>query len=338
MCWTGTGRYRPNRQLCDSPVVGLDLDVQISALSPAERLEAMRAYMLGWRLPMDLRPHRPLSLSARSTVSEFGRSCLLSTQGSGATVVRGERLARDATRPQLVLSVLGAGTSVLDQHERAAHLRPGDLVAYSSTAPYRMTFLTGTTRHSLMIPFDDVGLPARLVERLAARPLGPGDPLARLVSSYLLQLAATAPAMSGAARAAVEEPAIGLVRALLTTAAGDDLATEALGASLDVRVREYLRQNFADRDLSAARIAAAHGISERHLSTVLARAGISLRSWLRERRLRAAAEQLSRPAGRHLTIAALAHRWGFADHAHFTREFRKQFGMTPTQWRADHPG
>ena len=113
----------------------------------------------------------------------------------------------------------------------------------------------------------------------------------------------------------------------------DYSAPDALGSSLETRLLEYLRQNFTDREMSAEKIAAVHGISQRHLHTVLARAGITLRPWLREQRLTAAAEALARPAHRSSTIAAVAHRWGFADQAHFTREFRKHFGMTPTQWR-----
>ncbi len=314
------------------------MDVQVTALSPADRLAAMRAYMLGWRLPMDLRPHRPLDVSAKSQSSDLGSSCLLSTTGSGATVVRGDTLARDDTTPQLVLSVLGSGSSVVTQHERTAHLRPGDLVVYVSTAPYRITFPQGTTRHSLMIRLDDLGLRSRLVNHLAARPFGPGDPLTRLVSSYLLQLASVAPRLPGVSRDAVEEPAISLARALLTSAAGDDPARDPLGSSLEARLVEYLRQNFTDREITAQKLATVHGISERHLYTVLARAGITLRPWLRERRLAAAADALARPGGHRLGIAAVAHRWGFADHAHFTREFRKHFGMTPTEWRSRSAG
>ncbi|MET0698026.1 MAG: helix-turn-helix domain-containing protein [Mycobacterium sp.] len=313
------------------------MDVQVTALSPPDRLEAMRAYMLRWRLPMDLRPHRPMQVSAKSQNIDLGRSCLLSTTGSGATVVRGHKLSRDDTTPQLVLSVLGGGTSVVTQQQRTAHLRPGDLVVYTSTSPYQITFPNGTTRHSLMIRLDDLGLPSRLVTQLSARPFGPGDALTRLVSSYLLQLATVAPRLPGDARDAVEEPAISLTRALLTSVAGDDSAPDALGSSLETRLLEYLRQNFADREMSADKLAAVHGISERHLYTVLARAGITLRPWLRERRLNAAADTLSGPTHRRLTVAAVAHRWGFADQAHFTREFRKHFGMTPTQWR-NHPG
>jgi AraC-like DNA-binding protein len=188
-----------------------------------------------------------------------------------------------------------------------------------------------------MIPSDALGLPSRHVRDLTARPLGVGLPLAGVVASALRRMAATAPAMSDRERDMAEEPIIALARALLTACAGDAHRTaDALGAILDICVIEYLRLHLRDRDVGAARVATVHGISERHLYTVLARHDITLRAWLRHERLAAAARFLSRPAGNTLTIAAVAHHWGFADHAHFTREFRKQFGITPTA-RRDSP-
>jgi AraC-like DNA-binding protein len=310
------------------------LDVRLSALSPPDRLDAIRAYMRGWRLPMDLRPRRPLDLTARSAETDLGAVCLLSTYGSGADVVRDARMARDDTPPLVVLSLLGSGTSVLRQDDRTAHLRVGDLAAHTSTRPFATAFLPGTTRHSVLIPADALGLPARHVRDLVARPLGPGLPLAGVVASYLRRVAAAAPTMSPAERAAAQEPTVALARALLSVVPGDPRRDPAVDAVLDLRVVEYLRLHLADRDLGAARVAAAHGISERHLHTVLARNGIALRSWLRGERLAAAARTLTAPEGRVLTVAAVAHRWGFADHAHFSREFRRRYGVTPTEWRA----
>ncbi|MDQ1512437.1 MAG: Helix-turn-helix domain, partial [Microbacteriaceae bacterium] len=31
-------------------------------------------------------------------------------------------------------------------------------------------------------------------------------------------------------------------------------------------------------------------------------------------------------------------RSGFADHSHFSREFRREYGMTPREWRASSGG
>lgn len=311
---------------------GVALDVRLGDLSAPERLEAMRAYMLGWLLPMDLCPRQPLNVTARSVETELGSVALLSTHGSGATVVRDARLARDDTPPYVVLSLLGGGASTLTQNDRTAHLRSGDLVAYTSTRPFLSSFLPATTRHSFLIPADRLGLPQRLVREIVARPFGPGPPLAGVVASAFGRLAAAAPTMTSAEREAAQEPIVALARALLTVS-DERHNREAAGAALDVRVVEYLWLHLADRDLCAAGIAAAHGISERYLHTVLARNGIALRPWLLEKRLDAAARTLSEPGSRSRTIAAVAHHWGFADHSHFTREFRKKYGLPPTGWR-----
>ncbi|MER7480278.1 AraC family transcriptional regulator [Streptomyces sp. NPDC126510] len=42
---------------------------------------------------------------------------------------------------------------------------------------------------------------------------------------------------------------------------------------------------------------------------------------------------LADPGCRHLTIAEVAHPWGFASQAHFTRVFRSRFGRTPGETR-----
>ena len=102
---------------------------------------------------------------------------------------------------------------------------------------------------------------------------------------------------------------------------------------------EYMRLHLTEADLNVATIATAHGISERYVYAVLSRSGVSLNEWIRDQRLDAAARLLARPASALVTISSVAHRFGFADHAHFSRVFRQRFGATPTEWRRAHiPG
>lgn len=60
--------------------------------------------------------------------------------------------------------------------------------------------------------------------------------------------------------------------------------------------------------------------------------GLSLHSMIRRRRLQEGAERLRDDPG--LTIAALASELGYADHAHFTTDFRAQLGFAPSVYRA----
>ena len=96
---------------------------------------------------------------------------------------------------------------------------------------------------------------------------------------------------------------------------------------------EFARQHFTDPDLGAPQIAAAVGISERYVYVVFRASGAPLGEWIRQERVDAAADMLARPGNASLSIAAVAHRFAFADHAHFTRTLRATRGMTPSEWR-----
>lgn len=60
--------------------------------------------------------------------------------------------------------------------------------------------------------------------------------------------------------------------------------------------------------------------------------GLSLHSMIRRRRIQEGAERLREQP--ELTIAALANELGYADHAHFTTDFRRLLGVTPSEYRA----
>lgn len=83
---------------------------------------------------------------------------------------------------------------------------------------------------------------------------------------------------------------------------------------------------------SLAELACSLGCSPFHLSrTFHDEAGLSLRRYAGRLRARAAAERLAR-GERDLT--ALALEFGYADHAHFTNSFRREWGLPPSGFRA----
>ncbi|NUW37885.1 AraC family transcriptional regulator [Nonomuraea sp. SMC257] len=82
------------------------------------------------------------------------------------------------------------------------------------------------------------------------------------------------------------------------------------------------------------------GCSRRHLSgTVRAELGVTPKEYQRLVRFETARGRLVAAAGAgEISLAAVAAASGFADQAHFTREWRSMAGCTPTEWlRAEGP-
>lgn len=74
-------------------------------------------------------------------------------------------------------------------------------------------------------------------------------------------------------------------------------------------------------------------VSSRTLQRIAERCfGLSLHSMIRRRRLQEAAGRIREDPG--LGFAALAGELGYADHAHFTSDFRALLGVTPSEYRA----
>jgi AraC-like DNA-binding protein len=73
-------------------------------------------------------------------------------------------------------------------------------------------------------------------------------------------------------------------------------------------------------------------VSARTLQRVAERFfGLSLHSMIRRRRIQEGAERLREHTG--LGIADLASELGYADHAHFTTDFKRLLGVTPSEYR-----
>ncbi|MER5932387.1 helix-turn-helix domain-containing protein [Streptomyces sp. NPDC002054] len=103
-------------------------------------------------------------------------------------------------------------------------------------------------------------------------------------------------------------------------------------------IRWYINQRLDDPALRPETIAAAHFISVRLLHKLFEQEGTTLGRWLLQRRLHECRRELGRVDIRPVKVAAVARRWGFANTAHFSRAFRRAYGISPRDWRDARTG
>ena len=109
--------------------------------------------------------------------------------------------------------------------------------------------------------------------------------------------------------------------------------SRVFGKGLYLAIVKAMAEKLHDPELSAGRMARQFGISLRYLHKLFEESGGTFSERLYDRRLEAAARDLRDIDGYDRSITEIAHRWGFRDHAHFSRRFRERFLTTPTDWR-----
>ncbi|MCF6471285.1 helix-turn-helix domain-containing protein [Nonomuraea sp. MG754425] len=309
-------------------------------IPPRDREEVVRNAVWEGMVAVDIDHGPPTEdIAVRMGFGAVGPLRICSARATAVTLRRTERHLREDEESAVTLGVQMAGSSMVVQNGRECLLRPGDCAVFESVAPYTLLFDEGVDHRFIRFPRAALALPDRLLRDITAVPLGSDNPIARLAFTYFSQLAVADELHQGVHADAAVQPSVELLRAVLTSQHGDSgLAKAPLEATLSLRVTRYIREHLADRDLSAARIAAAHDISVRHLYAVLSRSGISLGDWIRTRRLAECRRELAGPNGRLRTIAAIGRSWGFADATHFSKVFKQTYGISPRAWREqNHP-
>lgn len=246
------------------------------------------------------------------------------------------RTARDVRTeaPEMLAVAVTAGGARYSTGDVVQEIGRGGVALIDFSAPYvfshagpRTGSLTAHIRHA------DLGLGVDVV-RAAIPRVGASDVLPllrghlRQMSAALDHLTATAPAAEnlGAATTA-------LVRALIVSATDDGARHDVLHETMRARVVAYLRAHLHERDLTPARVAAAHHVSLRTLYTVWGHDDGGLADWIVRQRLHRIAEELATRAP-DSSVSAIARRWGFTDPSHFSRRFRAAYGVPPRAWSA----
>lgn len=205
----------------------------------------------------------------------------------------------------------------------------GDVVIWDSQTPTDVEIVEPFHKRTLLFPRQRVlAVCPRLAELTALPPLHDNAP-ARLLVRYMNALALEQPALEPAAGVAAANAALELLRAAVEPCVptGRSAAREAMRAE----IQRYVRTRLQDPELGPASIARAYSVSVRALHALFEDCDVSVAGLVRTERLTRCLEDLQRPNGGSVTD--IAFRWGFCDAAHFSRVFKRAFGVTPSEVR-----
>ncbi|SAL50415.1 AraC family transcriptional regulator [Caballeronia udeis] len=205
------------------------------------------------------------------------------------------------------------------------------LIVFDLDQPFRVE-RSGCHLLTMFIPRDVVEAAFPGADSIHGRVVEHGAPLTQLVVNHALALSRDLPKM-GAAQAAHELDAGAqlLLAAFRKQASLTGDARAAVQAAVMSQVRRYVEANLNEPDLSPSSVVDALQLKRATIYRWFEHEG-GLGAYIRNRRLRAAADELVRFP--RLQILDIAFGLGFKSASDFTRAFRRAYGMSPQDTRA----
>jgi AraC family transcriptional regulator, positive regulator of tynA and feaB len=106
---------------------------------------------------------------------------------------------------------------------------------------------------------------------------------------------------------------------------GNGPTSQASAGPANTNLSRYIDANLRDPKLTPSAVAEAAGVSLRTLQRAFESSDLSVAEIIRTRRLAVARDDILAGA----SIASVARRWQFSDPSHFSRSFKRHFGVAP---------
>jgi AraC-like DNA-binding protein len=266
---------------------------------------------------------------------KFDRFSVVELKSSAQVIHRLDDLITPEDDGFAILSLQIAGTGSLLQDGRTAVTRPGEMTLLNTKRPYTRVYDNDFRSLVMRLPSDSLNLPPRLLDEFTAVTFSGTEGTSATVSHYLSALADNLGSLSTFAGTRLAQHAVDLVSTMLLDVGGLDPARLDHGSALAhfIEAREYIENELHNPSLNPERVARACFVSVRTLHNAFSAQGLTVASYIRDRRYDLVRRDLSDPLLVKESIADIARGYGLNDPAGFARQFRKKFGMTASEFR-----
>jgi AraC family transcriptional activator of tynA and feaB len=250
---------------------------------------------------------------------------------SGPQIMRRVRAnSGSAFRPMAIIHVSGAAMRI-SQGSHRCDLSDGSFTFIDSSIPHEIEYTSEFRQLVLQFPPTAFGIAA--YRRALGKRMNACEPLNTAFYQCVLNVWKAAAEIHPLRHSSALAALISLGR---ITAAISEAETEP---ELPIRVHwamEFIEQHLGEAALSPQMVADAQQVSRRYLDALFITRGHRLQTWIWERRLERAAEdlRLNNEPNHNILQVALDH--GFKTPSHFSRTFAKRFGLAPREYRRQY--
>ncbi|MEP2428656.1 MAG: helix-turn-helix domain-containing protein, partial [Tateyamaria sp.] len=241
---------------------------------------------------------------------------------------RASDIRRDA-RDHIMICTVKHGKIGLLQSDRSVTVRPGDVVLYDQSKAFKMNFIGNVRGLVAAIPRPQAASRLSRVSDLTARKVPVNSQAGKFTRLILDQLQPNCGAHDNTLAETVEASALDLIFSSIDHGfCTDDFAETSRKERQLGDIQAFMIRNLGNAELNINLICTKHGISARSLNRLFSAQGTTPMRWLWQARLDRAHMELSK--NQHVSITNLAFDFGFSDVSHFSKAFKRSFGVVPS--------
>jgi AraC family transcriptional regulator, positive regulator of tynA and feaB len=274
----------------------------------------------------DVDPLEGASFEGRIHFTTMSKLKLCQIEASQHRIAHTFSRARSSEHPYIKILFQTYGVSYFEQDGRHIEIGPGDCLAYDVSCPHTIVS-PGLTRHEVVIvPKELLQERGFRLEKMSACKLSARSGTARIAHEVAHAAFDEANRLSPNSAAGVADSLIDLL--LLPLREADAMFDRGGPEAMYVRAQGFIREHLRDPELSIDQISAALGCTKRYLHMVFSDRGMTVSDSIWHARLQHCRQELETQCDK--TITDVAFSWGFSSSSHFSRVFRKYFGVVPS--------
>jgi AraC family transcriptional regulator, positive regulator of tynA and feaB len=297
-----------------------------SGLTPKRQIQCWSDALTDLCGRFSVDPLEASSLEARINYTTVSRLKLCQIEASQHRIAHTDWRIRSTEHPYIKILFQTYGVSYFEQDGRRIEIMPGDCLAYDVSCPHTIISPALTRHEVVVVPKEFLRERGFHTEKMTACKLSSRAGTGRIAHEFLHAAFTEAAKLSPSSAAGVAESLIDLLLLPLREA---DAAFDRVGPeAMYIRAQAFIREHLRDPDLCIDQISAALGCTKRYLHMLFSERGMTVSDYIWRARLQHCRQELETHAGK--TITDVAFSWGFSSSSHFSRVFRKYFGVVPS--------
>jgi AraC family transcriptional activator of tynA and feaB len=297
-----------------------------AGLAPKRQIECWTEALTDLCGRFDIDPLHASSLEARINYTTVSRLKLCQIEVSQHRIAHTPSRARLSEHPFVKILFQTHGISYFEQNGRHIELIPGDCLAYDVSCPHSIISPALTRHEVVIVPKELLRERGFRSANMSACKLSARAGTGRIAYDFVHAAFDEATKLSPYNAIGVADSLIDLL--LLPLREADAMFDRVGPEAMYVRAQGFIREHLRDPDLCIDQISMALGCTKRYLHMLFSERGMTVSDYIWQARLQHCRQELETQPGK--TITDVAFSWGFSSSSHFSRVFRKYFGIAPS--------